>query len=1247
MYINTAGAAAGAYGAGDQRLNFIISAVNMATPGIMAVQSGFANLTAVGMRTSAAMNQAMTSMGAGVMAFGGVAALGLGMATSAAMQYEQQMASVQAISGQTTAEMAHLSEEIKRLSMEYGESLESMTSAMQTLSRAGIQDSTAQLRVFEHGLKMAKIEGADLTGVIENLVKVTGLFGGQIEDAEGYAELAENLGTTILQAAQMSPTDINEIMMGLNYVGGLAYDAGVPAEDIIATISYMATKGVSGSQAGVALRGFLSRPSQMQQSTLEALEGVGLRPEDFWVDDTYLKPLDEIFMMIEQQMDAVDMSVRERMGFWTRVAQVRTGQQIQKIEGAELGQFFEKMEEEYDIDERVGIVLDTAAAKFEQFKATLAVIAVDVGEMLLPVVSLLFDGLRKLFGLIAGNPVAAFAISLTLLIGAGMGLIVVLNWIKGAFSYVGVSAKNLKGTLTGLWTTLKGASGFSLDLSASQQALSTSIAKTNASINMQASNLDRLNANLLKASTQTSLLGTAQGAGQATDALRISTESELRRMAEIMNIKTTQTTTAKELVALSEKKAIIRAASLQKAEQNLRLSVIKQGESARHSKTLAAQIKQEQSIVTQKQAQLANAKLLNAEAQKTLAYQTAIANKQKAGLVARAFGFEHGETVGLGKLAAIKAAFSPEKSLAIRTGILGIGKSSAAAATGVKALMLSLSTLAGVLIIVGIALGAVYLYARQKQQQLERLTDSVEEGRDTVQGLNDELERLNAELEEATGEHEIEIKARIDTVEADLEEAQRKLEQDVIDRYEAKASVWNQSLSHSQLWGGGEAATRYREAGVGSLWRTPGDYTIGQTAALGFGGQPYEWSKLSAGAEYQRFEESFPYLDWAAQIKHQMHMVDNALESGSMTAEEAARRYAYLSPELEKVMDVLGDMYLGDEDLLEFRIKEAQLLHEIEELKETELALKAEEQRLMEETSDAMNRLLMSIVDLFLSFFTGGASARGLTSAQDDLAKSTDASKSVTESKQSALEAERDAIHATIEATYRSILTIQYQIAWMEYQAIRIRWIAENIVPLIASSFFNVVRRIIEWLEQIGGGRLAPHLERMGLSSEDLASRVTHHEAQLTSYSIVDTARGTFQHLRDLARDYEYTPSQHGSLWPLGGGDGGAGGAGTGGTGGTGTGAGGSGTMEPGGKGKAYTIDFILCKNKQLPPLDPNLFKRKPVIDLTRQEFSVSSLNVLTRDTPKSIEASVRNAVIDVQKTTTPITVSREQDGEA
>ena len=184
--------------------------------------------------------------------------------------------------------------------MQYGMSANEIAGQLQTLGRAGI-GASAQMSVFESAMKMSKLEAMDLETSIEGLVKMVGLFGTSVNDP-GFGEKAKEMATDLTHASQIAPTTVEDLMQGLQFVGGVASCRG-NSKETLAALSYMSTLGVSGSMAGTALRGFYTKPTLQQPQVKEAMAEIGISPESLWLpDQSAAKPLWEQVKIINEAM---------------------------------------------------------------------------------------------------------------------------------------------------------------------------------------------------------------------------------------------------------------------------------------------------------------------------------------------------------------------------------------------------------------------------------------------------------------------------------------------------------------------------------------------------------------------------------------------------------------------------------------------------------------------------------------------------------------------------------------------------------------------------------------------------------------------------------------------------------------------------------------------------------------------------------------------------------------------------------
>ncbi|MDP3012760.1 MAG: phage tail tape measure protein, partial [Candidatus Subteraquimicrobiales bacterium] len=364
--------AAGGGKGSERRLDFVIGIANMTWPGIAAVQSGFANLTAAGMRTTNILNEGMGTLSAGMMAAGGAAALAIGIMTVEAAKFEKQMKVVQSLIQEVDdspmtiqTKMAELTKTAKQLAVEYGMSPVKVAEGLGVLGRAGVTSAEEINTVMKAAIQLSKIEAISVSEASEMTVQMTTLFGGTMaRDATKFAEI-------IAHAANISTTSAKEIMIGMRYAGGIAssiwgnetapekYDNASQMAAMIATLSQ---QGVSGPMAGTAIKSFVNYMVKGMPKSKRALAQIGLSEEDFKDAEGNFLRLPAVIDVMQSKINRAfrdpDGGLNEgKMYQWfVKWGEPRQAQQYMKMfaPGKEAGthmidEYVAKMEKEYSM----------------------------------------------------------------------------------------------------------------------------------------------------------------------------------------------------------------------------------------------------------------------------------------------------------------------------------------------------------------------------------------------------------------------------------------------------------------------------------------------------------------------------------------------------------------------------------------------------------------------------------------------------------------------------------------------------------------------------------------------------------------------------------------------------------------------------------------------------------------------------------------------------------------------------------
>lgn len=194
-------------------------------------------------------------------------------AIEGAADFEQQLATVQAVSGATVEEM----DKIKAASEELGKTTRynatQAAEGFEILARAGL-DTEASLQTIPSVLALAQgnsLELAEAAGFVTKAVQGMGL---SFDDSARVADV-------MAKAAASANTDVAGLGAALSYAAPSAAALGVSIEETTAYIGKFADAGVDASRAGTAFNSILSQFSNDASTFRRELANINITTDDF------------------------------------------------------------------------------------------------------------------------------------------------------------------------------------------------------------------------------------------------------------------------------------------------------------------------------------------------------------------------------------------------------------------------------------------------------------------------------------------------------------------------------------------------------------------------------------------------------------------------------------------------------------------------------------------------------------------------------------------------------------------------------------------------------------------------------------------------------------------------------------------------------------------------------------------------------------------------------------------------------
>lgn len=209
---------------------------------------------------------------AGAFALGKIKAF-FAAAVSGAADLQQQLATVQAVSGATAEELAKIKAKAEELGASTRFSATQAAQGFETLARSGLS-AQESIQTLPSVLALAQGNSLDLAeaaGFITNAVNGMGM---SFDEAARVADV-------LAAAAANANTDVQGMGQALSYAAPVANSLGLSIEETAAYMGKFADAGIDASRAGTAFNSILSQFKNPASTFRRELAAIGINTTDF------------------------------------------------------------------------------------------------------------------------------------------------------------------------------------------------------------------------------------------------------------------------------------------------------------------------------------------------------------------------------------------------------------------------------------------------------------------------------------------------------------------------------------------------------------------------------------------------------------------------------------------------------------------------------------------------------------------------------------------------------------------------------------------------------------------------------------------------------------------------------------------------------------------------------------------------------------------------------------------------------
>ena len=313
----------------------------------------------------------------------------------AAMDFEQGMAEVGAITRADDADMARLTENAREMGRTTKFSATQAAQGQKFLAMAGFKTNQI-IHSMPGMLDLAAASGMDLGRTADIASNILTGFGMEASDMTRVANV-------MALAFSSSNTDVEQLGYAMKYAAPQAKALGFSIEQTAAIVSKLSDSGIQGQMAGTTLRGMID--SLADKGNAKKLKALKVDVVD---KKGNLRDLSTIIKEMDKRMSAKGWGTAKRASFIKDVFGARAGTGANAIWDAVLSGSLEELTQKY-INEQDGAVRRmankmnaTAKGSLTQLGSALESVGIDLGNVLLPPLAETAKGLASIVGSVSG-----------------------------------------------------------------------------------------------------------------------------------------------------------------------------------------------------------------------------------------------------------------------------------------------------------------------------------------------------------------------------------------------------------------------------------------------------------------------------------------------------------------------------------------------------------------------------------------------------------------------------------------------------------------------------------------------------------------------------------------------------------------------------------------------------------------------------------------------------------------------------
>ena len=333
---------------------------------------------AAAMRTSRRFNSAGTTM----LYTGAAIATGLGYAVNEAVKFEKAMATVSTTIDNTTPEMMKkMGEEVLDMSKRIPKPISELTTALYDVVSAGIEG--------KHAMTVLNASGRLAVGGLGTAQEGVDVLTSSINSFSLGAENSEDIANKVFKAVKYGKTTVSQLAESFGSSSALIKNANVTLEEYLATTAVLTTTGMTASRAQTQVASAVTaliKPSKSMQAIFDSL-GVKDIPTFIKNSKGLIPALEKVRKKADEMGILSSKAFGRKEGFSAMLSLLGPLRSKYNDVLADMTSKTDTLTEAFDKQQA------TTAAGFERLKNNATILAIRIGDQLLPAINDFVDKL--------------------------------------------------------------------------------------------------------------------------------------------------------------------------------------------------------------------------------------------------------------------------------------------------------------------------------------------------------------------------------------------------------------------------------------------------------------------------------------------------------------------------------------------------------------------------------------------------------------------------------------------------------------------------------------------------------------------------------------------------------------------------------------------------------------------------------------------------------------------------------------